>query len=164
MNEESAENPRAKRAFVSLANLSLDPNNFRIVDHPDYLVVEPDSVFDPNVQRRTESIILGRNQENVRDLISSIKANGWLDLDPILVERRGNKNFVLEGNRRVATLRLLQQRHKDAHVYLGKLDPAIFSRMPIIFHEFADESQQLAMMGLHHISGKRRWLAVNHMK
>lgn len=161
MNEESAENPRAKRAFVSLENLSLDPNNFRIVDHPDYLVVEPDSVFGPKVQRRTESIILGRNQENVRDLISSIKANGWLDLDPILVERRGNKNFVLEGNRRVATLRHLQQRHKDAHVDLGKLDPAIFSRVPIIFHEFADDSQQLAMMGLHHISGKRRWPAVN---
>ena len=161
MNEEFAENPRAKRAFVSLANLSLDPNNFRIVDHPDYRVVEPDSVFDPKVQRRTESIILGRNKENVRDLISSIKANGWLDLDPILVERRSGKNLVLEGNRRVATLRHLQRRYKDASIDLGKLDPAIFSRIPIIFHEFSDESQQLVMMGLHHINGKRRWPAVN---
>ena len=161
MNEESAENPRGKRTFVSLANLSLDPNNFRIVDHPDYRVVESDNAFDTKVQRRTESIILGHNQENVRDLIASIKANGWLDLDPILVERRSGKNLVLEGNRRVATLRHLQRRYKDASIDLGKLDPAIFSRVPIIFHEFADESQQLAMMGLHHISGKRRWPAVN---
>ena len=161
MNEESAENPRGKRANVSIANLSLDPNNFRIVDNPDYQVAEPDNVFDPKVQRRTESIILGHNQENVRDLIASIKANGWLDLDPILVERRSGKNLVLEGNRRVATLRYLQQRYKDASIDLGKLDPAVFSSVPIIFHEFADESQQLVMMGLHHISGKRRWPAVN---
>ena len=161
MNEESVENPRGRRANVSIANFSLDPNNFRIVDNPDYQVVEPDNAFDPKAQRRTESIILGHNQENVRDLIASIKANGWLDLDPILVERRSGKNLVLEGNRRVATLRHLQQRYKDASIDLGKLDPAVFSRVPIIFHEFADESQQLVMMGLHHISGKRRWPAVN---
>lgn len=161
MNEESAENPRGKRTYVSLANLSLDPNNFRIVDNSDYRVVESDNVFDPKVQRRTESIILGHNQENVRDLIASITANGWLDLDPILVERKRGKNLVLEGNRRVATLRYLQRRYKDASIDLGKLDPTIFSRVPITFHEFADESQQLVMMGLHHISGKRRWPAVN---
>ena len=161
MNEESAENPRGKRTYVSLAKLSLDPNDFRIVDNSDYRAVEPDNAFDPKVQRRTESIILGRNQENVQDLIASIKANGWLDLDPILVERRSGKNLVLEGNRRVATLKHLQRRYKDASVDLGRLDPAIFSRVPIVFHEFADESQQLVMMGLHHISGKHRWPAVN---
>ena len=161
MNEESAENPRGKRTNVSLANLSLDPNNFRIVDNSDYRVVESPDVFDAKVQRRTENIILGHNQENVRDLIASIKANGWLDLDPILVERRSGKNLVLEGNRRVAALKHLQRRYKDAFIDLGRLDPTIFSRVPIIFHEFADESQQLVMMGLHHISGKRRWPAVN---
>lgn len=161
MNEEFAENPRGKRKRVSLSNLSLDPNNFRILDHSDYRDVKPEDVFSPRVQHRTERIILGENQENVRDLIASIKANGWLDIDQILVERRSGGNLVIEGNRRIATLKHLQQRHKEASVDLGKLDPAIFSKVPIVFHELADDGQQLVMMGLHHISGKRRWPAVN---
>lgn len=161
MNEESAENPRGKRNNVSLANLYLDPNNYRIVDNSEYRLVKPENVLDSNVQRRTEKIILGRNQENVRDLIASIKANGWLDLDPIIVERKNGRFLVIEGNRRVATLKHLQRLREDASADLGVLDTAIFSRVPIIFHEFADEGQQLVMMGLHHISGKRRWPAVN---
>lgn len=161
MNDEIAGNPRGKRKQLSLSSLSLDPNNFRILDHPDYRHVEPDNVFKSSVQRRTEKIILGRNQENVRDLVASVEANGWLDIDQILVERRSGGNLVIEGNRRIAALKHLQQRHTEASVDLGKLDPAIFSRVPIVFHELADGGQQLVMMGLHHINGKRRWPAVN---
>lgn len=161
MNDEIAGNPRGKRKQLSLLSLSLDPNNFRILDHPDYRHVAPDNVFKSSVQRRTEKIILGHNQENVRDLIASIKANGWLDIDQILVERRSGGNLVIEGNRRIAALKHLQQRHKEASVDLGKLDTAVFSRVPIVFHELTDDSLQLVMMGLHHISGKRRWPAVN---
>ena len=147
--------------MVALKNLFLDPNNFRIVDHPDYQRINHEDIFKSNVQRRTENIILGRNQENVRDLILSIKANGWLDIDQILVERKSSGNLVIEGNRRIAALKHLQRRHKEASVDLGKLDTAIFSNVPIAFHELANEGQQLLMMGLHHISGKRRWPAVN---
>lgn len=161
MNEEFAESPRGKRNQASLSSLSLDPNNFRILDHPDYRQVEPEDVFSPSVQRRTEKIILGRKQENVWDLIASIKANGWLDIDRILVERRIGGNLVFEGSRRIAALKHLQQRHKDASVDLGKLDTAVFSRVPVVFDELADDSQRIVMMGLHHINGKRRWPAMN---
>ena len=37
-------------------------------------------IFDTDVQRRTTGFVLGRHQENIRDLIASIKANGWLDI------------------------------------------------------------------------------------
>ena len=90
MSDETAEQPRSSsgRRSVPLSRLCLDPNNYRFVDHPDYRHVPPEHVFDVDVQRRTTGFVLGRHQENVRDLLASIKANGWLDIDPVLVESR----------------------------------------------------------------------------
>ena len=163
MSDEPTEQLRAgRRQTVSLARLYLDPNNYRIVDNPEYRLVAPADVFNPDVQRRTTGFVLGRSRENVRDLIASIKENGWLDIDPILVERRdGGRYLVLEGNRRVATLKHLQVRYEQDSIDLVRLDPTIFSRVPVVFHEFAGERQRMVMMGLHHITGKRRWPAVN---
>ena len=98
MSDETPEQMRSRRQSVSLGRLYLDPNNFRFVDHTEYRPVPPERVFDPDVQRRTTSFVLGRQLENVRDLIASIKANGWLDIDPILVQRTEAGRFlVVEG-------------------------------------------------------------------
>ena len=163
MSDEPTEQLRAgRRQTVSLARLYLDPNNYRIVDNPEYRLVAPADVFNPDVQRRTTRFVLGRSQENVRDLIASIKENGWLDIDPILVERPGGGPYlVIEGNRRVATLKHLEGRYKQDSIDLGRLDPALFSKVPVVIHDLADERQRMVMMGLHHITGKRRWPAVN---
>ena len=64
------------------------------MDHPDYRNVTPARVFDADVRRRTNGFVSGRHQENVRDLIASIRANGWLDIDPILVETK-DKDAIL---------------------------------------------------------------------
>lgn len=165
MAEEPIEQARGRRLRVSLANLYLDPNNFRFADHEDYRHVVHDDVFKPDVQRRTARLLLGDKLANVQDLFESIRENGWLDLDPILVERREGARFlVMEGNRRVATLKHMQRRYDEDAIDLGKLDPATFSQVPVSLHEAADARQHLVMMGLHHISGKRRWPAVNRAK
>ena len=165
MSDETAEQMRSKRQSVSLSRLYLDPNNFRFVDHPEYRPVPPERIFDADVQRRTTNVVLGRQQENVRDLIDSIKANGWLDIDPILVQRADTGRFlVVEGNRRVATLKYLQRRHEEGVVDLGKLDSTRFSELPVVLYRDADERDRLVMMGLHHISGKRRWPAINRAR
>ena len=165
MSDETADQIRGRRQSVSLKSLYLDPNNYRFVDHPDYRPVPPDHVFDADVQRRTTVFVLGRNQENVRDLAASIKANGWLDIDPVLVRRAdGGRFLVVEGNRRVATLKHLQRRHEEGAVDLGKLDGKVFSELSVVLHKDAGEREHLVMMGLHHISGKQRWPAVNRAR
>ena len=162
MSEEPAEQVRSRRQTVSLARLYLDPNNFRFVDNFDYQHIGPEEVFSANVQRRTTNFVLGKSQEHVQDLIASIKENGWLDIDPILVEKRdGGRFLIVEGNRRIATLKHLQRRYEEGAVDLGRLEPALFSKVPVVLHEAADERQHMVMMGLHHISGKRRWPAIN---
>lgn len=161
MSDEQAEQQRGRRQTVSLARLYLDPNNFRFLDNAGYRPVEPEEVFSADVQRRTTAFILGRNQEQVRDLIASIKENGWLDIDPILVQAPNKSRYVvIEGNRRVATLKHLQRRHEEESIDLRHLNPAFFSQVPVVIHD-ANERQHMVMMGLHHITGKRRWPAVN---
>lgn len=161
MSEESNEPLQGRRQTASLGNLYLDPNNFRFVDNPEYRLVAAEDVFKAEVQRLTQTLVAGKSQEHIQDLIASIKENGWLDIDPILVERRESGKFlVVEGNRRVAALKHLQRQHQDGATRLGKLDVALFSEVPIVLHEAADERQRMEMMGLHHISGKRRWPAV----
>ena len=162
MSEESNETFRGRRQTVSLGNLYLDPNNFRFVDHPDYRLVAAEDVFKAGVQRLTQMLVVGKSQEHIQDLIDSLKENGWLDIDTILVERRKSGKFlVVEGNRRVATLKHLQRQYQDGATRLGKLDVALFSKVPVVLYETADERQHMIMMGLHHISGKRRWPAIN---
>ena len=164
MSDESAEEVPGRRQSVSLSRLYLDPNNFRFVDHPVYRHVSQEHVFDADVQRRTTGFVLGRHQENVRDLIASIKENGWLDIDPILARKDAARFLVVEGNRRVATLKYLQRRYEEDAIDLGKLDSAWFSKVPVLQYEDAEEGDHIVMMGLHHISGKRRWPAVNRAR
>lgn len=161
MSEEQAVRARGRPEAVSLARLYLDPNNFRFADHRDYSPVAPDDVFKADVQRRTMKLVLEDDLANVDDLVKSIKENGWLDLDAILVQQDDRRFLVLEGNRRVATLKHLQMRYDESAIDLGRLDPAIFKRVPVVLHDAADQRRHLVMMGLHHISGKRRWPAVN---
>ena len=164
MSDESTEQLRGSRRTVALSRLYLDPNNFRIVDNEDYTRVAPEDVFNADVQRRTTAIVLGRSQEQVRDLIASIRENGWLDIDPILVQEKDTRKLlVVEGNRRVATLKYLQRRHDEAAIDLGRLDSALFSRVPVVIHEAA-ERDHMVLMGLHHITGKRRWPAINRAR
>lgn len=155
----------SRRLPVTLSSLYLDPNNYRFVDHDDYVAVPDEHVTDEEVQRRTRRLILGANEENVSDLVASLKENGWLDVEPIHVRKLADGRYlVVEGNRRVATLNHMHSRWQDATGQLGKLDSNIFERVPCILYDERDDFHHLVVMGLHHISGKARWPAVNQAR
>lgn len=147
---------------VALRNLFLDPNNYRFIDHADYVKVEEADLANADVQRRTTGFILGRNQENVRDLIDSIKQNGWLPVDQIQVRRlESGKYVVVEGNRRIATLKHLQAKYENESADIGSLDPALFSSISVVNYNEPSPEHHLVLMGLKHISGNKKWPALN---
>jgi predicted ATPase len=168
MTEESqsiSSESKSRRLTLSLSSLYLDPNNYRFIDHQDYTQVPDERVTEDEVQRRTRRLILGSNEDRVNDLIASLRQNGWLDVEPIHVRKLAERQFlVVEGNRRVATLKYLHSRWQDASGNLGRLDPGIFDKVPCILYEDRDEFHHLVVMGLHHISGKARWPAVNQAR
>lgn len=152
-----------RRSYLSLKSLFLDPNNYRFIDAETYVPVSEDQLTSAEIQRRTNHLILGKNAENVRDLIDSFRKNGFLPVDQIQVRRISDsgKFLVVEGNRRIATLKYLEARYQGEAFDLGKIDPGLFTKVPVVYYQEADESHHLVLMGLKHISGNKKWPAIN---
>lgn len=140
--------------------LLLDPNNYRFIDRRDYKFVPDDQLADPRVQQRTLNFIWGKNQDNIKDLISSFTTNGFLDIEQIQVKAVDDKYLILEGNRRTATLKYLWEEFKAGND-VGKLTESDFKSIKLVEIIGEDPVHHLVTMGLHHISGKKRWSAVN---
>ena len=150
---------------VSLKNLYLDPNNFRLIHEVDQINVPDEKIKEKDVAQRTYKLILGEKNQNIQDLIDSFKSNGYLPVDQIQVRELAPGSFVIvEGNRRIAALKYLQHEYEQKHIDLGRLDPEIFSRVPVILYDDPDEIHHLTLMGLNHISGKRKWPEWNQAK
>jgi len=84
------ENKITKRSY-NIKNLFLDPNNYRFADNKEYKFVLDDKLLDFNIQKRTRNFIEGNKRENIKDLISSFKANGFLDVDAIQAKEAVNE-------------------------------------------------------------------------
>lgn len=141
--------------------LMLDPNNYRFIDNKDYVFVENESISEKRIQERTFNLLIGKNEDNISDLLTSFKANGILKLDPIQVKELPDNNYlVIEGNRRTAALKYLFEQFRKGND-VGKLKENDFKSVELVL--ISDESpvQHLITMGLHHISGKKKWSPVN---
>lgn len=149
-----------KRSY-NIKNLYLDPNNYRFVDDDDYKLINDSELLLEKVQRKTKGFIEGDKRENIKDLISSFKANGFIDVDVIQVRDLGSNNYlVLEGNRRVTTLKALQEDYENGKD-IGNLNPEIFKKIPFEIHNNEHKEMHLIVMGLKHISGNKKWSAIN---
>ncbi len=150
----------SNRETIHIDQIILDPNNYRFIDKPEYKPVSNEQVSDTRIQLRTLNFIWGRNQENIKDLITSFKENGFLDIEQIQVKIFGDKYLVLEGNRRTSTLKFLWEEYNKGND-IGNVNPEVFESIPVVVIVDEDPVQHLITMGLHHISGKTRWSAVN---
>ncbi|HHG9357157.1 TPA: ParB/Srx family N-terminal domain-containing protein, partial [Klebsiella pneumoniae] len=164
ITDTAKDNPRNTKTSRNLKNLYLDPNNYRFVDNENHKFVNEENLLDAQVQKRTRTFIEGRGQENIRDLLASLKANGYLEVDLIQVRELGeNRYLVLEGNRRVTALKVLQEAYDNGYD-IGNLDPSIFRSVPFEIHSKEESEKHLIVMGLKHISGNKKWSTFNQSK
>lgn len=94
------------------------------------------------------------------ELIQSISASGYVDIEPLIVIGRGEELVVLEGNRRLAALKAL--RDPDLAT-AGKLSlPDISPSHAATLHEVSvyrvtDEADARDLIGFKHINGAQAW-------
>lgn len=139
----------------------LDPNNYRFIDNKDYVHVPDDQISEKRIQDRSLSFLIGKNEDNISDLVTSFKSNGILKLDPIQVKELPDNNYlVIEGNRRTAALKYLYEQYKKSND-VGKLTESDFKSVELVLISEESPIQHLITMGLHHISGKKKWSPVN---
>lgn len=162
---QESRNIDASTKRLSLKNLYLDPNNFRLIHETDQVEVSEGQIKDKSVVQRTFRLLAGDRNQNIQDLIESFKANGYLPVDQIQVRELPDGGYVVvEGNRRVAALKYLEDEYDKKGIDLGQLDAAIFSRVPVVLYVDADEMHHLTLMALKHISGNKKWGEWNQAK
>ncbi|MGV2292093.1 ParB/Srx family N-terminal domain-containing protein [Trinickia sp. YCB016] len=96
------------------------------------------------------------------ELVASIYTNKYLDLEPLIVIGPDNGPFtVLEGNRRLAAIKVLQDRQlaQKAKVSVPQKIPAdvLKSLEAVTCYRVAKATDAEAFIGFKHINGPHRW-------
>ncbi len=141
---------------VSIDNLLLDPNNYRIRGNEYYSVTEEENAGNVMVQKRIMKMI--KESNGIKELLESFKENGYLPIDNIIVRpypKKQGKYVVVEGNRRVTTLKTLKELYEDG-MSIGNIDPSIFKKIEVVVHDGEDKDYEI-LMGLRHVSGVKEW-------
>lgn len=136
---------------VSPAELRLDMQNFRM----------PEQEFSDE-----RSVVLHLVEEyDVDELVLSILTAGWLDYEPLIAQR---DNTVIEGNRRLAALRLIEDEglRKAVGYDLPKVDQVHKDAHPTTVSVRYADSREAAYVyiGFKHINGPFKWDALAKAK
>lgn len=151
--------------IITLDKLFFDPNNYRLRNLRNFKFISSSNVFSMNIQKKVFNMIAGDGNSEIKDLIQSFKSNGYLKVDNILVRKlSGDKYLVIEGNRRLAALKVLKDNNEKGED-IGRVDKKIFTNgIEVVLYDFKDESDYLVLMGLKHVSGNKKWDRYNQAK
>ena len=90
------------------------------------------------------------------ELVDSLLKNGFIDYEPLVVKRNGERFTVVEGNRRLAAIRAILV---NPELYHGKTED--LKHIPtLVFPDKPDDQQQNEMrvyLGVRHLLGFREW-------
>ena len=142
-------------AKVSVDRLRLDRENPRLVG-------EATDASDEWIIAR-----LYRSAE-LDELLQSISTNGYLDIEPLVVIQAADADVltVLEGNRRLATLRLLTEpelaqrieKAENISIPVPAVDDAVRGTLnEVSAYRVADRESARAFIGFKHINGPAKW-------
>lgn len=139
-------------AKIAIESLDFDPNNPRFMD-----------TFGQSAQADGEAIERMLDEENIHELIGSISQQGYFPGEPLLVTPNPDtpgRFVVVEGNRRLAALRLLRGLIPTDGLPESTREliaEAQFKPPEVDCLEFPARRDILKYLGFRHISGPRRW-------
>ena len=158
-------NDELSELAIDINNIYLDPNNPRFWSEKTRRRTSDRRVMEANVQSRVEQEI---RRHGIEELQYSILRNGFLPLDRVVVRPLDvvdNKYVVVEGNRRLAALKLLRSRIEEnvvieEHIsdeYLENLHEET-SQIDVLVYSGTDSDDiSWILQGIRHIGGIRNW-------
>jgi len=131
--------------------LDFDPHNPRLVEEGNKNPTEP------------EVIKALADSADLPELVESIAANGYIDIEPLIAQRIGDRFRVLEGNRRLAAIRMLL--NPDLAKGVGINVPTISQEVrdslaEVTVYAVEDPEQARDFIGFKHINGPHKWDAL----
>ena len=96
---------------------------------------------------------------DVREVLMSISASGYFPHEPVIAVREDGKNIVIEGNRRLAAVRILREpdSFKKLSADISRLPEdkrQKLDKLPVVFSTRKDAWQYL---GFKHVNGPAKW-------
>jgi hypothetical protein len=133
---------------------NLDPSDLRIDLHNPRM---PEHEF----ESESEAIAHLIQNADIGELIESIGNSGWLDFEPLIVLNDGT-NTVLEGNRRLAALRILSDEALQRETSMAIPDPLHSEAIPetVRVRLVASRVEARDFIGFKHINGAFKWDAL----
>ncbi|MDR3412264.1 MAG: ParB N-terminal domain-containing protein [Formivibrio sp.] len=150
---------------ISPERLVLDPNNYRFHDLPGYRPVAQRTRYsEPGVQAKALSYLQDTESFELNTLKDSIRSNGFVPLDQIVVEKLSGEGddtlyLVIEGNRRAAAVKALISDHQAG----GDVSEAVLASLqtlPVMEITGTDEERrdyQKTLMAIRHVAGITEW-------
>lgn len=136
---------------VSPDLLSLDPRNPRLYNGKN---------FSENAETH-ELVKELANSADLEELIQSISENGYLSIEPLIIMPRKDKFIVLEGNRRLAAIKLLKDQElarKCRVVVPKKLSQEVLDSLEeVAVYLVNDEADARSFIGFKHVNGPHKW-------
>jgi len=143
-NAETPKHNKSEMTYVSPDDLEFDANNPRF-----------GGLLSNKTQEELQSAIFGEPYY-ASELVDSLLENGFIDYEPLIVRRDGDKLIVVEGNRRLGAVRHIRanlDKYPNAKSSLDKIPV-------LVFPGTTDETQESAMrvyLGVRHLLGFREW-------
>lgn len=141
--------PVEKSVKVGFDLLHFDTNNPRFT--PDK---KPDDDTDTAIVKKLAS------SADLAELTKSISTSGYINIEPLIVILRGEKLVVLEGNRRLAALKALQNPELavEANLFVPKMSQEVLETLSdILVYRVESEDDARDLIGFKHINGPQAW-------
>ncbi|MEQ4618461.1 MAG: ParB/RepB/Spo0J family partition protein [Corticimicrobacter sp.] len=150
MASKKAPPPQPESKTIDVSLLDFDKKNPR---------------FPVDVAQGSIAVLLERfvRDERLLEIIESIGNNGYFPGEPLLVVKEGQRYRVIEGNRRLAALKLLSGEltpPKGRISVENAIDAAAVRPTKAHCLIFGEESQILRYLGFRHITGIKAWSAL----
>jgi hypothetical protein len=145
---------------VAIDDILLDPNNPRLITTKTATVPE-ERIAEAGVQANTLQRMTAPRFD-IDSLKSSIATSGLLQIDQIVVRPLlGGKYVVVEGNRRIAAVKVLMRQHEAGELTLSAdvRQTLIEPRVLVLSEDSAEAAKldQWVIQGIRHLSGIRPW-------
>lgn len=152
-----SQNPKASK-MTNIDLLDLDKENPRL--------------FDGNIDEiPTDEISLIKgvdSKASLKELLVSYKKNGYLNIEPIIIlkykKKEKDRYIVLEGNRRIAALKVIKDKNTAEELGYANLVDGISSVDQILCYEVDSRSEADPFIGFKHVTGAYKWDSIAKAK
>ena len=146
---------------VKVENIYLDPNNPRFAldlkeSIPDHRIKE-DGIQKDRLERLKNI--------GINDLIGSIMKYGFLTIDRVIVRPIDEQNFVVvEGNRRIAALKIVKEMHERGQISLDEKIVNTLNEIEVLVYRGDKKDIAWTVQGFRHLTGIRNWPPLQQAK